>query len=88
MIIVTIDLAPGGLVKRRRTIASMHIANLSGLADISDYEINVLEAANPLTGTPPRNGGCRVEGHDRRQSVFALIAKAASAAMEAEYDEL
>jgi hypothetical protein len=88
MIIVTIDLAPGGFAQRRRTIASMRIANVTRLADVSDYEVNVLEAANPLANTPPRNAGYCVKSHDRRQSVWALIARAANAAMEAEYDEL
>ena len=88
MIIVTIDLAPGGFAQRRRTIASMRIANVTSLADVSDYEVNVLEAANPLSGTGPRNGSCTVENHDRNQSVFALIARAAEAALKAEYDDL
>jgi hypothetical protein len=88
MVIITIDLVPGGFKSRRRTIASMRIANVSDLADISDYEVDVLEAANPLAATGPRNGSCRVEGHDRRQSVWALLARAAAAAKDAEYDPL
>ena len=88
MIIVNIDLVPGGLHARRRTIASLRIGNVSDLADISDYAVDILEAANPLADTPARNGGCRVEGHDRRQSIWALIARAAEAAMQAEFDEL
>ena len=88
MIIITVDLVPGGFQPRRRTIASMRISNASDLADISDYAVDVLEAANPLANTPPRNAGCRVIGHDRRQSIWALIAKSAEAAMQAEFDEL
>jgi hypothetical protein len=88
MILITIDLVPGGFQPMRRTIGSMRIGNLSDLADISDYAVDVMEAANPLTGTNPRNGSCRVEGHDRRQSIWALIARAAEATMLAEYDEL
>lgn len=88
MLVITIDLVPGGYESRRRTVASMRIANLSNLADISDYAVTVLEGANPLAGTPPRNGGCTVHAHDRRQSVWSLLAKAAEAAMAAEFDEL
>jgi hypothetical protein len=88
MILITIDLIPGGIQPWRRTIASMRIANTSDLADVSTYEVDVLEAANPLAGTGPRNGSCSVENHDRNQSVFALIARAAEAALMAEYDEL
>jgi hypothetical protein len=88
MIHVTIDLVPGGFQPMRRTIGTMRIANITDLSDVSDYAVDFLQAANPLTGSRPCNGSCRVEGHDRRQSVWTLIAKAAQAAMEAEYDEL
>jgi hypothetical protein len=88
MIHVTVDLVPGGFQPARRTVATLRIANISELADISDYSVDFLQAANPLAGTNPCNGSCYVRSHDRRQSIWALIAKAASAAMEAEYDEL
>jgi hypothetical protein len=88
MLVLSIDLVPGGDAYRRRTIASMRISNVSNLADISDYEVNIMEGANALAGTKPRNGSCTVEGHDRRQSVWSLVAKAAAAALQAEFDEL
>lgn len=88
MIIITVDLVPGGFQPMRRCIGSMRIANVSDLANISSYAVDVLEAANKLAGTNPRNASCRVEGHDRRQSIWALIARAAEAATKAEYDEL
>ena len=88
MIIITVDLVPGGFQPMRRTIASMRISNASDLADLSDYRVDVVEAANPLANTPPRIAGYCVRSHDRRQSVWALITKAAKAAMQAEYDEL
>jgi hypothetical protein len=88
MLVITVDLVPGGHQPRRRTIGSMRIANVTDLADISDYVVTVLEGANPLAGTPPRNGSCAVHAHDRRQSVWSLLAKAAEAAMAAEFDEL
>lgn len=88
MIFVTIDLVPNGIQAWRRTIASMRIANASDLADISDYEVDLLEAANPLANTPPRNASCIVRSHDRYQSIWALITKAAAAATEADYYEL
>lgn len=88
MIIVHVELVPGGFEQQRRSIASLHIANVSDLADVSNYDIHVLEGANPLACTKPRIGSCRVSGHDRRQSVWSLIAKAAEAAMNAEFVEL
>jgi hypothetical protein len=88
MLTITIDLVPGGFAPARRTIATMRIANVSGLADRSDYRIEAMEARNPLTGTPPRSAACEVTGHDRRQSIWALVAKAAEAVLKAEHDEL
>lgn len=66
----------------------MRIANVSNLADVSDYAIDVMEGANPLTGSKPRNGSCTVRRHDRRQSIWSPLAKAAEAAMAAEFDDL
>ena len=88
MLIVTIDLVPGGHESYRRTIGSMRIANLSNLANTSDYAVAVVEDANPLTGLPAQTGSCKVVGHDRRQSVWALLSKAADEAMRAEFNEL
>lgn len=88
MIFLTVDLIPGGFAPARRTLATLRIANASDLADISDYDVDFLQAANPLAGTEACVGSCRVEGHDRRQSIWTLIAKAASAAVEAESDQL
>lgn len=88
MIHVTVDLIPGGFAPARRTIGTLRIANVSDLADISDYAVDFLQAANPLTDSKPCNGSCEVRGHDRRQSIWALLARAAEAAMNAEFDEL
>ena len=35
----------------RQVIASMRIANVSDLADISSYRVEAMEAANPMAGT-------------------------------------
>jgi hypothetical protein len=71
-----------------RMIGSMRISNLSDLADQSDYRVKVLEAANPLTGTPARNAECMTERHDRRQSIWKLLASAATEVESADYSEL
>lgn len=75
MLVITIDLVPGGFEPMRRTIASMRIANVSDLAEISDYRVEASETSNPLVGTPPRNAQCFVRSHARAQSVWALLAR-------------
>jgi hypothetical protein len=51
MLIITIDLVPGGYEFYCETIGSMRIANLSNLGDTCDYSVEVTEAANDLTAT-------------------------------------
>ena len=82
MLRVTIELVPGGDERRARAIAQMTIANVSDLANISDYEFEARERANPIAGTPARETTGMVRGHDRRQTVWSLVGKAAKAAAE------
>src|ERR1700730_5820046 len=86
MLTITVELVPGGFAPLRRTIASMRISNMSDLGDCSDYRVVAMEGAHPLTGDPPRNAECMVLAHDRRQSVWALLAKACEEIMKANYD--
>jgi hypothetical protein len=88
MLRVKIELVPGGRRELRRTIASLDIGNQSNLADISDYKVDAVASANPVTAKPACFATCTVIRHDRRQSVWSLIAKAASAIQQAEFDGL
>ena len=88
MLVITVDLVPGGYAPMRRTIAAMSIANISDLADISDYRIEASATSNPLAGTPPLTVRCVIRGHARAQSVWALLAKASDEIMKADSDEL
>lgn len=84
MLVVTVELVPGGFEPLRHTIATMQIANASNLADISDYRIVTVEGANRVSGAPPLSTECVVLGHDRRQRVWVLIEKACSAVAAAD----
>jgi hypothetical protein len=79
MLQITVTLVPGGFEPLRRTVATMSIANLSNLSDWSDYGVEATEKENDLAGLPARLMRAEVTDHDRRQSVWVLIAKAASA---------
>lgn len=76
MLRVTVELVPGGTEPFRRTIGAMTIANMSELAEISNYAITITKEANPLTGAPPRRFQFTLHGHSRRRSVWALIERA------------
>jgi hypothetical protein len=61
----------------------MQISNISDLARLSDYRIKATEGYNALAGTPRGKVDCIVRGHDRAQSVWALVAKASHEIVEA-----
>lgn len=85
MLRITIEVFPGGSVHRRRTIATADVANISGLADVSDYAVAVETKGclDPWLPAWERKG--MITRHDRRQTVWALVAKVAAwAAAEAE----
>jgi hypothetical protein len=84
MLLVTIELVPGGFGPLTRKIASMRISNLSELAELSEYRVEATETASPLTGRPPRTAECVVRAHERRQSVWALLKRACEEVMKAE----
>jgi hypothetical protein len=84
MLRITVDLVPGG-VGRPRELARAELGNVSDLADRSDYRIAAREGDNPLAERRAWESRGLIAGHDRNQSVWALVAKAAAwAAAEAE----
>lgn len=88
MLRIIVDIVPGGFEPFRRRVAKMTIANITDLANRSDYEIEATEAANPVSGRPPRHTSATVHDHDRVSSVWFLISKAAAAVAKAKEDPL
>jgi hypothetical protein len=77
MLHITVEIWPGGDKSRARAIAIANVANLSDLADVSDYAVHVSEGHNPVTNIPSWSQRGHVFQHDRKTSVWALIAKVA-----------
>jgi hypothetical protein len=82
MLRVTVEIWPGGDETRARVLATAAVGNVSDLAETSDYDVSVTEGRNPLTNTPPWSRRGYVLQHDRRKSVWALVAKVAMWAAE------
>ena len=80
MLLVTIELVPGGFGPLTRKIASMRISNVSELADASDYCVESAESANPLTREAPRTTECLV----RALPAWALLKRACEEVMKVE----
>jgi hypothetical protein len=79
---VTVEIWPGGEPRRARVLATAFIANVSDLEDISNYTMRVSEGVNPVAGTPAWKAEGEMRGHDRRASVWSLVAKIAAWAAE------
>jgi hypothetical protein len=79
MLLVKVEIASGSV---RKTLAEARIANISDLADISDYAVYVREGENPIAKSPAWDSEFPIEDHDRRQTVWALVAKVATAAAD------
>ena len=82
MLRVTVELWPGGDETRARPLAVANVANVSHLADLSDYSVSVSEGYNPLANTRAWSQRGHVNQHDRKTSVWVLIAKIANWAAE------
>jgi D-arabinose 5-phosphate isomerase GutQ len=82
MILVTVEMLPSGSKAFRHTIAIMTIANMSDLAETSDYRVELVEGANPISMSAERSTFATVLDHDRRQSVWTLVSKAIARSLE------
>lgn len=63
MLVVKVEVWPGGDVRRAKKIHTIHIGNVSNLAPVSDYEVFV-------DGKP-----YMIRGHKREDGALALIKK-------------
>jgi hypothetical protein len=77
MLVIRVELWPGGDKARAREIANATVSNVSHLAGISDYDVRAAERASEVTGLSDVQAGFPVRGHNRHQSVWALVAKVA-----------
>ena len=73
MIVVKVYLWPNGDPDRAREIATADIANISDLADLSNYAVLAAERESDVTGLPSQSAGFEIHNHIRRQSVWALV---------------
>jgi len=80
--VLTIEIKLNG-----RIIGGAKVTNISDLADVSDYEVVAAEGASEVTGLPDFREDFIVKGHERRQTVWALVSKVAYHALCLRADE-
>ena len=73
MIVVFVELWPGGDAERRVPLGSLGIANESNLALLSNYSYEIDEAPQPRLKVDQLKKQGQVVGHNRNQSVWKLI---------------
>lgn len=79
MLVVRVEIWPGGDYRKAKTIASMTAGNTTSvLIDDCDYDIYMHEAAYLPCGTPEHEERFEIKEHPRKQSVWVLIAEAIS----------
>lgn len=85
MLRIVVEIVPPAASRPKREVARAELSNVSDLGKISDYSIEVEEGVNGITWAKAWESRGMILGHDREQSVWALVAKAAAwAAAEAE----
>jgi len=57
-------------------VAHAGLLNVSSLAELSDYEVHWAESSCPDLGIPSAGGTFTITAHRRRQTAWALVAKA------------
>lgn len=75
MLVVRVEIWPGGYELGKREIAKMEVGNISDLADTSDYIARLEEYGNERLGIPKSKATVQVTGHARRSTVWSLIRK-------------
>lgn len=81
MLVIKVELWPGGDMSKARDIAQMTISNTSNLAERSNYHVVATELPSDTTGlVDGLNENFVVQNHLRRSSVWALIGRAAGMA--------
>ena len=85
MLRIIVEIVPPAASRPPREVARAELGNISDLGKVSDYEIEAKEGTNGVTWAKAWEARGMIYGHDREQSVWALVAKAAAwAAAEAE----
>ena len=86
MLRITVELVPGGREHAKRVLARAQVSNILNLADVSDYAVKVETEGRLEPWQPAWERRGMIAGHDRRQSVWSLVAKVSAwAAKEGEH---
>jgi len=73
MLVVKVEVWPGGVQALAQEIGRMEIENVSNLAQISDYSVSVTQLGSERLGVCPIDVAFIIEGHARENGAWALV---------------
>jgi hypothetical protein len=76
MLVVTVEIWPGGDLSGRRTLGQMQIANESGLANVSDYSVAIYQEPSDRLNVEGFDQRLAVTGHARSNGPWKLVYRA------------
>ncbi|WHO37233.1 hypothetical protein PMI04_011685 [Sphingobium sp. AP49] len=76
MMVVKVEIWPGGSEDYALEIGRLEIANLSNLADVSDYAVRLRQTAAEQLEVRPIDARTIIKAHTRRDGPWALIKRA------------
>lgn len=76
MLVISAEIWPGGDESRAYVVGEIFAANESNLAPISSYSVTVRQEESAALGIAGFENRFMLHDHDRRSSVWALVAAA------------
>lgn len=73
MMVVSVQIWPGGDESFRFEIGRMEVSNMSNLAEISDYHAHVVQQSAPRLDVDAIDRIVWAKGHPRREGAWALV---------------
>ncbi|GFZ93971.1 hypothetical protein [Sphingobium fuliginis] len=73
MMVVSVQIWPGGDESSRFEIGRMEVSNMSNLAEFSDYHAHVIQQSALGLDVNAIDRIVRVKGHPRREGAWALV---------------
>lgn len=81
MLVVKVEVWPGGDCRRAEVVAEATAANVSGLADVSDYQCRVAATGFAELGIEPVSEEFKIEDHHRSDGALELVRRMFSVAI-------
>ena len=87
MLVVRVEVWPGGSPLGVKEVGTLYAGNISDLANTSDYSVSGVEYGAKHLDISASSADFTIEGHDRNQSVFSLVEKLCAGYLANKHDK-